>query len=371
LPKHGGIFDPDGLKRRIAELEERSSEPGFWDKRETAEKVMLEVKRLRNRLEPWTKMRQDATDLFDLWEMAKEENAEDQEADIKAQMADIDARYNKYRIIELLSEENDANNAFLTIHSGAGGTESCDWASMLYRMYTRWVERRGWKYEIADYQEAEGGIKSATIEITGDYAFGLLKTEIGVHRLVRISPFDAAARRHTSFASVHVMPELDDTINIEIRPEDVRIDTYRASGAGGQHVNKTDSAVRITHLATNIVVQCQNERSQYKNKDFAYKMLRARLYEYYKAEQDKERDKIAGEKKDVSWGNQIRSYVFQPYTMVKDTRTKYSRTDIQNIMDGDIDSFIQDFMMQSWLLKFNPAKSRLKAGLGAQDDEDL
>jgi peptide chain release factor 2 len=329
---------------------------------------MLEVKRLRNRLEPWQKLHQDATDLVDFFDMAKAEKAEDQEADIKAQLADCRERYDKLHIIELLSEKNDDAGSFLTIHSGAGGTESCDWASMLYRMYTRWIERHGWKYEIVDYQEAEGGIKSATIEIQGDYAYGYLKNENGIHRLVRISPFDAAARRHTSFASVHAMPILDDDIDIEIRPEDVRIDTYRAGGAGGQHVNKTDSAVRITHLATGIVVQCQNERSQYKNKDLAYKVLKARLFEHYKAQQDKEMDKIAGEKKDVSWGNQIRSYVFQPYTMVKDTRTKYSRTDIQNIMDGDIDSFIQNFMMELWMAKHNPSKSKLGS---AGDDDDL
>lgn len=367
-PIHGGIFDPVNLKKQIDELEERSGEPGFWDKRDAAEKLMLQVKRLRNRLEPWTKLHQDVTDLAEMLEMAKEEKDQSQESDLRAVMADCRARFEKLRIIELLSDEHDQLDAFLTIHSGAGGTESCDWASMLYRMYTRWVERHGWKYEIVDYQEAEGGIKSATIEIKGDYAFGYLKNEIGVHRLVRISPFDAAARRHTSFASVHAMPVLDDTIEFEIKPEDVRIDTFRAGGAGGQHINKTDSAVRITHYATGIVVQCQNERSQHKNKDFAYSMLRGKLYEYYKDIQDKERDKIAGEKKGVSWGNQIRSYVFQPYTMVKDTRTKYSRTDIQNVMDGDIDSFIEDFMAENWLARNDPSKSKLGS---AGDDDDL
>jgi peptide chain release factor 2 len=365
----GGIFDPEGVKKRIDELEARTGDPGFWDKREQAEKVMLEVKRLRNRLEPWQKLRQEVIDLGDFHELVKEEKAEDQEADVRVQLDGLTKQYDKLHIIELLSDKNDEASSFLTIHSGAGGTESCDWASMLYRMYTRWVERHGWKYEIIDYQEAEGGIKSATIEVTGDYAYGYLKNENGIHRLVRISPFDAAARRHTSFASVHAMPILDDDIDIVIRPEDVRIDTYRAGGAGGQHVNKTDSAVRITHLATGIVVQCQNERSQFKNKDSAFKVLRARLFEHYKAEQDKEMDKIAGEKKDVSWGNQIRSYVFQPYTMVKDTRTKYSRGDIQNVMDGDIDSFIENFMLECWLAKHNPSKSKLGKGGGADDDD--
>lgn len=357
------------MNKRIEELDYRTGDPEFWNDRDMAEKVMQEAKRLRNRVEPWTKLIQDISDCSDFLSMALDEGDQSQEVEIKTLFLDVQARFEKYRVIELLSEKHDECSAFLTIHSGAGGTESCDWARMLLRMYTRWMERHDFKYEVVDLLEAEGGIKSATVEVKGDYVYGLLKNEIGVHRLVRISPFDAAARRHTSFASVHAMPELDDDIEFEIRPEDVRIDTYRAGGAGGQHINKTDSAVRITHLETGIVVQCQNERSQHKNKDFAYKMLRGKLYEHYKALQDKEKEKIAGEKKDVSWGNQIRSYVFQPYTMVKDTRTKFSKTDIEAVMDGEIDPFIEDFLKENWLLKHNPEASRLKGGSGASDDE--
>jgi len=367
----GGIFDPESLKRRIEDLESRTGSPDFWSNREKAEKVMQEVKRLRNRIDPWVKLIQEIDDCRELFEMAKAESDQSQEVELKSIYTDINQRFEKLRIIELLSEPHDEAGAFLTIHSGAGGTESCDWARMLMRMYTRWMERHGFKYEVVDLLEAEGGIKSATIEVQGDYVYGLLKNEIGVHRLVRISPFDASGRRHTSFASVHAMPELDDDIEFEIRPEDVRIDTYRAGGAGGQHINKTDSAVRITHLETNLVVQCQNERSQHKNKEFAYKMLRSKLFEYYKAEQDKVRDKIAGEKKDISWGNQIRSYVFQPYTMVKDTRTKFDSTDIAAVMDGEIDPFIEDFLKENWLLRHNPEASRLsKQGTQDRDDDD-
>ena len=233
---------------------------------------------------------------------------------------------------------------YLSVHAGAGGNEASDWTQMLTRMYTRWAERHGFKCEMLDMQEDEGGLKSVSMKISGPYAFGYLKGEAGVHRLVRISPFDAAKRRHTSFASVYASPEIDDDIEIELKPEDYRLDTYRAGGAGGQHVNKTDSAVRITHYATGIVVQCQNERSQYMNKDVAFKMLRSRLYEYYQKEREKETEKDALAKKDISWGNQIRSYVFQPYTMVKDHRTGCSTGNIIAVMDGEIDDFIEAFL---------------------------
>jgi peptide chain release factor 2 len=252
-------------------------------------------------------------------------------------------------VLELLSGENDPASAFLTIHSGAGGTEACDWVQMLLRMYTRWAERHGYRVDIIDLQEAEGGIKSATVQVNGDYAYGYLKAESGVHRLVRISPFDSNSRRHTSFASAFVFPVLDDTIDVDIKPEELRIDTYRAGGAGGQHVNKTDSAVRITHLPTGIVVQCQNERSQFKNKSFAMKVLRSRLYEHYKGERDKEREKLGSEKKEIAWGSQIRSYTFQPYTLVKDHRTKHEAGNIQAVMDGDLDGFIEAWLKMQWL----------------------
>jgi peptide chain release factor 2 len=242
----------------------------------------------------------------------------------------------------------DVADSFLTIHSGAGGTEACDWVNMLLRMYTRWTETNGYRTTIIDLQEAEGGVKSVTLQVDGEYAFGYLKGETGIHRLVRISPFDSSGRRHTSFASVYVSPVVEDDIDVDIKPEDVRVDTYRASGAGGQHVNKTDSAVRITHLATNIVVQCQNERSQHKNRAMAMKVLKSRLYEYYREERDAEQAKTAAEKKDISWGNQIRSYVFQPYTMVKDHRTKHETGNIQAVMDGSIDSFIEQYLRFTW-----------------------
>ena len=280
--------------------------------------------------------------------MALAENQEDLEADLRSSYEDIKSRFDSAVILELLSGEADESDAFLSIHAGSGGTEACDWASMLLRMYTRWAERKGFKTETIDLLEAEGGIKSATLQISGSFAYGYLRGESGVHRLVRISPFDANARRHTSFASVYVLPVLDDSIDVEIRPEDIRIDTYRSGGAGGQKVNKTDSAVRITHLATGIVVTCQNERSQYKNKDVAMSVLKSRLYDYYKQEKEKENAKFQSDKKEIAWGSQIRSYVFQPYTMVKDHRTKFTVGNVQAVMDGDIDPFIESYLRWKW-----------------------
>jgi peptide chain release factor 2 len=269
-------------------------------------------------------------------------------ADIEKNLAAYKNSYSELRILELLSGEIDGNPVFLTIHSGAGGTEACDWTGMLLRMYTRWIERKGFKVEMLDLLEAEGGIKSVTLQVSGDYAYGCLKGETGIHRLVRISPFDANARRHTSFASVYASPVIDDEIEVDIRPEDLRVDTYRSSGAGGQHINKTDSAVRITHLATGIVVQCQNERSQIKNRSTAMKVLKSRLYDYYREEQDRENAGKAAEKKDISWGNQIRSYVFHPYNLVKDHRTKYETGNVQAVMDGAIDAFIEEYLRYNW-----------------------
>ncbi len=283
--------------------------------------------------------------------MACDERDPDMEQEIRDHLEDIQTRFEKMRILELLSDPHDSDDAFLTIHAGAGGTEACDWASMLYRMYTRWIEDHGMKYSLMDMQEAEGGIKSTTIQVMGDYAYGYLKGETGVHRLVRISPFDSGGRRHTSFTSVYVSPVVDEDITIDIRPEDLRVDTYRSSGAGGQHVNTTDSAVRFTHLPTGIVVQCQSERSQIKNRDTAMKMLKSRLFDYYKEQQNQEREKNSVEKKDISWGNQIRSYVFQPYTMVKDTRTRWETGNIGAVMDGDLDDFIEAYLKYAWEVK--------------------
>lgn len=288
-----------------------------------------------------------------------EEGQHDLESDLQTTLGDLRKRFDDAVKLELLSGEADSSDAFVSIHAGSGGTEACDWASMLLRMYTRWAERRGFKTEVVDILESEGGIKSATIQIAGLYAYGNLRGESGVHRLVRISPFDANARRHTSFASVYVLPVLDDSITIEIRPEDIRIDTYRSGGAGGQKVNKTDSAVRITHLETGIVVTCQNERSQYKNKDVAMSVLKSRLYEYYRIEKEKENAKFQSDKKEIAWGSQIRSYVFQPYTMVKDHRNKFFVGNVQAVMDGDLDPFIDSYLRWRW-----------KGGIAEESGED-
>jgi len=342
--KSGGVFDPDRLKSSINELEQKTAEPAFWNDREEAEKVLSRLKILKGRFEPWKDLKSETEDLRELYNLAVEEDDESVENEIAASLAGIEAEFERLEVLELLGAKFDTNNAFLTIHSGAGGTEACDWVNMLYRMYSRWIERSDFKFDILDMQEAEGGIKSVTVQVDGEYAHGYLKGESGVHRLVRISPFDSSSRRHTSFASVYVSPVIEDDIEVDIKPDDIRIDTYRASGAGGQHVNKTDSAVRITHLETGIVVQCQNERSQHKNKANAMKVLKSRLYEHYQAEKEKEQEKRAQEKKDISWGNQIRSYVFHPYNMVKDHRTKCETGNIQAVMDGDLERFIEEFL---------------------------
>jgi peptide chain release factor 2 len=349
--KSGGGFDPEQIEHSIREKEAITSEPDFWNDREKAEAVLGEINSLKRSYEPWKELKQRAEDLKDLLEMALEEGDESVEAELAAGIEELQREYRRLRLLDMLSDELDPNPVFLTIHSGAGGTEACDWVSMLYRMYSRWIERRGFKIELLDLQEAEGGIKSVTIQVKGEYAHGYLKCESGVHRLVRISPFDSSSRRHTSFASVYASPVIDDEIEIDIKPDELRVDTYRAQGAGGQHVNKTDSAVRMTHLPTGIVVQCQNERSQHKNRATAMKMLKSRLYEYYKAEQDAEQEKSAQEKKDISWGNQIRSYVFHPYNMVKDHRTKHETGNVQAVMDGDLDPFIESYLNYTWKLR--------------------
>ncbi len=346
--KHGGDFDTAELKSQAAELEKESGDPEFWNDRENAEKKLAQLKRLKNKFEPWEKLVSDLEDVMELFELAQEESDESLEEEIVEQMEKIRTGFAKLNSLELLSEETDALSAFVTIHSGAGGTEACDWTSMLYRMYSRWIERKDFKMSVMDTVEAEGGIKSISFQVDGDYAYGYLKGEGGIHRLVRISPFDSNARRHTSFASVYVSPVIDDTIEVDIKPDDIRVDTYRASGAGGQHVNKTSSAVRMTHIETGIVVQCQNQRSQIKNRETAMKMLKSRLYEYYRQKQEEENAQNAAEKKDIGWGSQIRSYVFHPYTMVKDLRTRQETGNIQNVMDGDIDAFIDAYLKYLW-----------------------
>ncbi len=358
----GGVFDADTLETRIKEKEALTAAPDFWNDSSRAGKIFSDIKLVRERIDTWAALKSDVEALAEIFEMAREEGQASMEDDLRATFDGIKARFDKAIVLELLSGEADRNDAFLSIHAGSGGTEACDWASMLLRMYLRWAERRGFKTETIDLLEAEGGIKSATVQFSGAFAYGYLRGESGVHRLVRISPFDANARRHTSFASVYVIPVLDDSIEVEIRPEDIRIDTYRSGGAGGQKVNKTDSAVRITHLATGIVVTCQNERSQYKNKDVAMSVLKSRLYEHYRIEKEKENAKFSAEKKEIAWGSQIRSYVFQPYTMVKDHRNKFFVGNVQSVMDGDIDPFIESWLRFKW-----------KGGTVAADadDEDL
>lgn len=340
----GGLFDPDRLRAEIGDREQQTAEPDFWDDRERAEKAMGELTRLRGQLEPWEALRERVADAIALLELAEEVDDQSQEGEISAELEAAREAFDRLQIKRLLGDEADGANAFVTIHSGAGGKEACDWVAMLYRMYTRWIERNGYTYQLLDMLEAEGGIKSVTIQVNGDYAFGYLKAEAGVHRLVRISPFDSSGRRHTSFASVYVSPVIDDDIDVEIKPEEIRVDTYRASGAGGQHVNKTDSAVRITHLPTGLVVQCQNERSQHKNRATAMSVLKSRLYEVYRQQREQEQESKAIEKLDISWGNQIRSYVFQPYTMVKDLRTRVEIGNVQAVMDGDIGRFIEAYL---------------------------
>jgi len=342
--KYGGVFDPDVIRSRIENKEALTADPSFWNDQKRAEKIMSEIKVLRNSIEPWQQLKTHIADLEALYELAEETGDDSLIEEISSSLGIAQTQHEKLTVLNMLSGEVDVNDAFLSIHAGAGGTEACDWAQMLTRMYVRWAERRGYKVETLDILEADGGIKSVTMRINGEYAFGYLKSESGVHRLVRISPFDANARRHTSFTSVHAFPVLDDTIEVDIRPEDLRVDTYRSGGAGGQHVNKTDSAVRFTHLPTGIVVACQSERSQQMNRALAMSILKARLYEYYREKKDQENQKFSAEKKEISWGNQIRSYVFQPYTMVKDHRTKCETGNIQAVMDGDIDRF-----MESWL----------------------
>jgi len=306
--------------------------------------VLQDLNALHDKIDPWKELKQKIEETEELYELAREESDESITPEIEKNVSEIHTEVEKLEVLEMFSGTYDRNDAFLTIHSGAGGTEACDWVSMLYRMYTRWCENNEVSYELIDLLEAEGGIKSVTIQVSGKYAYGYLHRESGIHRLVRISPFDSSKRRHTSFASVYCSPVIEDDIEVEVKPEDLRVDTYRASGAGGQHVNKTDSAVRLTHLETGIVVQCQNERSQHKNREIAMKVLKSRLYEYYKERQDEEHEKHAQEKKDIAWGHQIRSYVFHPYNMVKDHRTDYQTGNVQAVMDGDIGGFIEAYL---------------------------
>lgn len=321
------------------------SAPGFWDNPETAQDVGRKRSRVEKRVQASGSIDTKSEELDVLLDLQKE--GENVDADIEKLVAQLDSEITEVEMTMKLSGEHDDRDAIVAIHPGAGGTESQDWAEMLLRMYLRFAERRGWSTEMVDYQAGEeAGIKSATMMVRGDYAYGYLKSEHGVHRLVRISPYDAAKRRHTSFASVYIYPDIDEDIEIEINDKDLRVDTYRSSGAGGQHVNVTDSAIRITHLPTGIVVTCQNERSQHKNRATAMKLLKARLYQVEVEKRQEEQQKLEGEKKEIGFGSQIRSYVLQPYQMIKDLRTGYEVGDVQRVLDGDLSGFVEAYLAQ-------------------------
>jgi peptide chain release factor 2 len=357
----GAIFDAAAKQRQLSKLEEQISEPDFWSQPEKSQKAMRDRKRIEEALGADRRIGVLTDDLDTLFELARE--GERVEGDIARELKPFSELLEKLETEMLLSGENDPKSAIVTIHPGAGGTESQDWAEMLLRMYLRWSERNNMQVVVTDRLEGEGaGIKSVTFEVNGDGAFGQLSSEIGVHRLVRISPFDANARRHTSFASVFVYPQVDDEIRIDIRADDLRIDTFRSGGAGGQHVNMTDSAVRIVHNPTGIVVQCQNERSQHKNRDSAMKQLRARLYEHEMEKKREETRKTEASKLDINFGSQIRSYVLAPYRLIKDHRTKLAVGDVDRVLDGDIAPFIHAFLVYR--------KTGKTVGNGAGDGKD-
>ena len=347
LDKLSAALDVESARQEAARLEDETAQDGFWNDLERSQKVQVRLKQLQNKIGRQEKLLGAWEDLTVLCEMGQEADDADILEEVKTEYAALEERVEETRMTTLLSGEYDSSNAIMQFHAGAGGTEAQDWAQMLYRMYTRWAERHGFVYKILDYEDGdEAGIKSAAISIEGENAYGLLKSENGVHRLVRVSPFDANARRQTSFAAIEVMPEIENDESIEIRDEDIEMQVYRASGAGGQHVNKTSSAVRLIHKPTGIVVASQQERSQFQNKDNCIKMLRAKLLEL-KAQQHAEKiSDIKGVQMKIEWGSQIRSYVFMPYQMVKDTRTGYETGNIDNVMDGDLDGFINAYLTQ-------------------------
>ncbi len=338
------VVEPNKIKSRLLEIESLENEQEFWNDASNAAKIQQEKTKLQRKLNKFDEANNAVTDAVELYEMAKEEKDEESIQALYDDAPSLENQIRKMEIEVLLSGDSDSNNAILSIHPGAGGTESQDWAEMLLRMYKKWAERRGFSVELLDYQAGEeAGIKDVSIIVKGENAYGYLKVENGIHRLVRISPFDSNAKRHTSFSSVMVSPEIDDNINIIIEDKDIRIDTYRASGAGGQHVNKTESAIRLTHIETGVVVQCQNDRSQHKNKATAMKMLKSRLYELELEAQKAKEDGVA--KSEIGWGHQIRSYVMQPYQQVKDTRSNEAYSNVSGILDGDIDAMIEGVLI--------------------------
>lgn len=343
-------FDIAKLTSELGKLEAQTAEPDFWLDSNRSGKILQSIKLIKNKKDKFESLEAELNNLIDMNELLLVESDEEMANDLVANTASISKEIDNLEVTTLLSGKYDVNNAIVTIHPGAGGTESQDWAEMLYRMYTRWANANGYSVQELDYLDGdEAGLKSVTFLISGDYAYGYMKCEKGVHRLVRISPFDAGGRRHTSFASVEVLPEITEDIEIDINPDDLRVDTYRASGAGGQHINKTSSAVRITHIPTNIVVACQTERSQIQNRETAMKMLKSKLLDLKEQEQKEKIANLKGEQKDIAWGSQIRSYVFCPYTLVKDHRTNFEVGNVQNVMDGDINDFMISYL--KWLIK--------------------
>lgn len=344
------LFDIPKLEKDLKELESKTLENGFWNDTKNSSKVLQNIKIIKHKKDLYTKLYNELNNLIELNQLLQIEDDIEMANDLIKNTASISKEIDTLEVTTLLSGKYDLNNAIVTIHPGAGGTESQDWAEMLYRMYTRWANNNGYTVKELDYLDGdEAGLKSVTFLISGEYAYGYMKSEKGVHRLVRISPFDAGGRRHTSFASVEILPEITEDIEIDINPDDLRIDTYRASGAGGQHINKTSSAVRITHIPTNIVVACQTERSQIQNRETAMKMLKSKLLDLKEQEQKEQIEDLKGEQKDIAWGSQIRSYVFCPYTLVKDHRTNYEVGNVQNVMDGDLNGFMISYL--KWLIK--------------------
>jgi len=339
------LFDLSKLEEENILLESEMQEPEFWNNQERAQKISQKLKHNSNRIDEYKYLKQQVEDIEVFVDMIREEDDDSHMAELRENMSEVSKLLEEARIVALLSGEYDQNNAILSIHAGAGGTEAQDWADMLYRMYSRWIEAHGYSMTVVDIlPDTEAGIKSVTLLVEGENAYGYLKSEKGVHRLVRISPFDAAKKRHTSFASVDVTPEMDDDVDIEINESDIRIDTFRSSGAGGQHVNTTDSAIRITHIPTGIVVSCQNQRSQHSNKDTAMKMLKSKLLEIKELENKEKIEDISGKYNQIAWGSQIRSYVFHPYSMVKDHRTSAESGNVQSVMDGNLDLFMNEYL---------------------------